>query len=42
MDLGIFLAAFGITLLKLTEASAVGVSLYVGARRYASAYLSYA
>jgi len=32
MDLGIFLAAFGITLLELTEASAVGLALYADSR----------
>lgn len=32
MDLGIFLAAFGTTLLELTEASAVGLALYADSR----------
>ena len=32
MDLGIFLAALGITLLELTEASAVGLALYADSK----------
>ncbi len=32
MDLGIFLAALGITLLELTEAAAVGLALYADSR----------
>jgi len=32
MDLGIFLAAFGITLLELTETSAVGLALYADSK----------